>query len=135
MKNKTCVFNGHSGSGKSTLLNSIDSSLNIKTAPISSSNLTGQHTTTFSKMFDLKNGSKIIDTPGIKGFGLYNFDAAQLKDCTAIDLEFFQKFQLFINEGQVRVGAGISFAKLLEKIVPAGFFLPVAPGTKNITVG
>ena len=81
MKNKTCVFNGHSGSGKSTLLNSIDSSLNIKTAPISSSNLTGQHTTTFSKMFDLKNGSKIIDTPGIKGFGLYNFDEAQLKDC------------------------------------------------------
>ena len=81
MKNKTCVFNGHSGSGKSTLLNSIDSSLNIKTAPISSSNLTGQHTTTFSKMFDLKNGSKIIDTPGIKGFGLYDFDEAQLKDC------------------------------------------------------
>ena len=81
MKNKICVFNGHSGSGKSTLLNSIDSSLNIKTAPISSSNLTGQHTTTFSKMFDLKNGSKIIDTPGIKGFGLYNFDEAQLKDC------------------------------------------------------
>ena len=58
MKNKTCVFTGHSGSGKSTLLNSIDSSLNIKTSPISSSNLTGQHTTTFSKMYDLKNGSK-----------------------------------------------------------------------------
>ena len=81
MKNKTCVFTGHSGSGKSTLLNSIDSSLNIKTSPISSSNLTGQHTTTFSKMYDLKNGSKIIDTPGIKGFGLYDFDGAQLKDC------------------------------------------------------
>ena len=81
MKNKTCVFTGHSGSGKSTLLNSIDSSLNIKTSPISSSNLTGQHTTTFSKMYDLKNGSKIIDTPGIKGFGLYDFDKAQLKDC------------------------------------------------------
>ncbi len=81
MINKTCVFTGHSGSGKSTLLNSIDSSLNIKTSPISSSNLTGQHTTTFSKMYDLKNGSKIIDTPGIKGFGLYDFDDAQLKDC------------------------------------------------------
>ena len=81
MKNKTCVFTGHSGSGKSTLLNSIDGSLNIKTSPISSSNLTGQHTTTFSKMYDLKNGSKIIDTPGIKGFGLYDFDEAQLKDC------------------------------------------------------
>ena len=81
MKNKTCVFTGHSGSGKSTLLNSIDDSLNIKTSPISSSNLTGQHTTTFTKMYDLKNGSKIIDTPGIKGFGLYDFDEAQLKDC------------------------------------------------------
>jgi len=81
MKNKTCVFTGHSGSGKSTLLNSIDGSLNIKTSPISSSNLTGQHTTTFSKMYDLKNGSKIIDTPGIKGFGLYDFDETQLKDC------------------------------------------------------
>ena len=70
-----------------------------------------------------------------RGLGRSYGDAAQLKNCAVIDLESFQKFQLFINKGQVRVGAGISFAKLLEKIVPAGFFLPVAPGTKNITVG
>ena len=80
MIGNTCVFSGHSGVGKSTLINSLDSDLNIKTLPISDSNLTGQHTTTFSQMYDLNFGSKIIDTPGIKGFGLYNVNKHELKD-------------------------------------------------------
>lgn len=80
MKGNTCVFSGHSGVGKSTLINSLDPEINIKTLPISNSNLTGQHTTTFSQMYDLNFDSKIIDTPGIKGFGLYNINKNELKD-------------------------------------------------------
>ena len=80
MKGKSCVFSGHSGVGKSTLINRLDSKINIKTLPISKSNLSGQHTTTFSEMHDLEFGSRIIDTPGIKGFGLFDVSNFELKD-------------------------------------------------------
>ena len=85
MKGKSCVFSGHSGVGKSTLINMLDSKINIKTLPISKSNLSGQHTTTFSEMHDLEFGSRIIDTPGIKGFGLFDVSNFELKD-------FFKEF-------------------------------------------
>ena len=85
MKGKSCVFSGHSGVGKSTLINRLDSKINIKTLPISKSNLLGQHTTTFSEMHDLEFGSRIIDTPGIKGFGLFDVSNFELKD-------FFKEF-------------------------------------------
>ena len=85
MKDKSCVFSGHSGVGKSTLINRLDSKINIKTLPISKSNLSGQHTTTFSEMHDLEFGSRIIDTPGIKGFGLFDVSNFELKD-------FFKEF-------------------------------------------
>lgn len=87
MINKSCVFSGHSGVGKSTLINKLDSSINIKTSPISESNLSGQHTTTFSEMYDLNFSSRIIDTPGIKGFGLYDVKNSELRD-------FFKEFTL-----------------------------------------
>ena len=80
MQNKVCVFSGHSGVGKSTLLNSLDDNLSIKTLPISESKKSGQHTTTFSEMYDLKKNIKVIDTPGIKGFGLYNINNNELSD-------------------------------------------------------
>ena len=85
MKGKSCVFSGHSGVGKSTLINRLDSKINIKTLPVSKSNLSGQHTTTFSEMHDLEFGSRIIDTPGIKGFGLFDVSNFELKD-------FFKEF-------------------------------------------
>ncbi len=70
ISNKVCMFSGHSGVGKSTLINSISPSLNLRTSTISKQHQQGQHTTTFAEMFDLENGAKLIDTPGIKGFGL-----------------------------------------------------------------
>ena len=70
MKNKTCIISGHSGVGKSTLVNSISPNLQLKTKEISYSNNQGKHTTTYAEMFDLDFNIRVIDTPGIRGFGL-----------------------------------------------------------------
>jgi ribosome biogenesis GTPase len=78
MKNKVSVFTGHSGVGKSSLLNKLDPNLNLRTSNISLQNEQGQHTTTFAEMFDLVDGAKIIDSPGIKGFGLIDIDKNEI---------------------------------------------------------
>ena len=80
MKDKVCMFSGHSGVGKSTLVNTIEPSLNLKTKEISDQHLQGQHTTTFAEMYDLSFNAKIIDTPGIKGFGMVEMDKEELGD-------------------------------------------------------
>ena len=80
MKKKVCVFSGHSGVGKSTLINAIEPQLKIKTKEISEQHLQGQHTTTFAEMYDLSFGAQIIDTPGIKGFGMVDMDKEELGD-------------------------------------------------------
>jgi ribosome biogenesis GTPase len=78
LKNKTSVISGHSGVGKSTLLNTIEPTLNLKTSEISEMHSQGKHTTTFAEMFDLSFGGHLIDTPGVKAFGLIDFDKADL---------------------------------------------------------
>lgn len=80
MLGKTCLFSGHSGVGKSTLINKIEPSLDLKTSQISSQHMQGQHTTTFAEMFDLNMDAKIIDTPGIKGFGVVEIEKFELGD-------------------------------------------------------
>lgn len=80
MKGKTCMFTGHSGVGKSTLINTLDPSLNLKTKEISEQHQQGQHTTTFAEMFDLDFDAKIIDTPGIRGFGLVDMEPQEISD-------------------------------------------------------
>lgn len=69
-KNKICVFSGHSGVGKSSIINALNPELNLKTGKISDAHFSGKHTTTYSEMFELGFGGYIIDTPGIKGFGV-----------------------------------------------------------------
>jgi len=78
LTDKTSLLSGHSGVGKSTLINAIDTNLNLKTQSISYTHLKGKHTTTFAEMFELSNGGFIIDTPGIKEFGLADFEAWEL---------------------------------------------------------
>lgn len=69
MQGKISLLSGNSGVGKSTLINTIDPNQKARTGDISESHHKGMHTTTFSEMFELKNGGYLIDTPGIKGFG------------------------------------------------------------------
>ena len=70
MKGKVNMISGHSGVGKSTLINKLQPNLNIDTKQVSDTHKQGQHTTTFSELHDLDFGASIIDTPGIRGFGL-----------------------------------------------------------------
>jgi len=74
IKNKTNVINGHSGVGKSTLINMIQPGLNLKTKDISDMHQTGKHTTAYSAIYKLNIGGYLIDTPGIKGFGMLDME-------------------------------------------------------------
>ena len=75
---RTTLVSGNSGVGKSTLIQAIDPSLDLRTGEISESHHKGRHTTTFSTMYPLAGGGAVIDTPGIKGFGLIDIDEAEL---------------------------------------------------------
>ena len=78
IQGKTSLISGNSGVGKSTLVNTVEPNLNLRTNNISSAHLTGKHTTTFSEIFELSFGGYIIDTPGIKGFGLIDIEKNEL---------------------------------------------------------
>jgi len=78
MKDKISVFNGHSGVGKSTIINTIQPTLNLKTREISDYHETGKHTTTYSELFELDFSGYIIDTPGIKAFGMLEMESWEI---------------------------------------------------------
>ncbi len=78
MTNKVTLLAGHSGVGKSTLVNAIEPSLNLRTAEISSKYAKGTHTTTFAEMIPLSFGGYIIDTPGIKEFGILDMEPQEV---------------------------------------------------------
>lgn len=78
MKDKVCMFSGHSGVGKSALVNNLDPNLNVRVGEISDVHEKGKHTTTYAQMFRLEFGSYIIDTPGIKEFGLFDLEKETL---------------------------------------------------------
>jgi ribosome biogenesis GTPase / thiamine phosphate phosphatase len=78
---KVSLFAGHSGVGKSALLKAIDPALNPKIGDISDVHRKGMHTTTFTEMYELDNGGFIVDTPGIREFGLVHFDREEIPRC------------------------------------------------------
>ena len=91
MKDKISMFGGHSGVGKSTLINSLQPNLNLRTNNISVQHSQGQHTTTNAELFDLDFGAKIIDTPGIRGFGIVDFNKSDIKN-------YFPEFYKLVNQ-------------------------------------
>jgi ribosome biogenesis GTPase len=78
LKDKVSLLSGHSGVGKSSLINAIDPDLDIRIGEISTAHHTGQHTTTFAEMHKLTFGGYIVDTPGIRGFGLVDLKKEEL---------------------------------------------------------
>ncbi|MEI8048213.1 MAG: ribosome small subunit-dependent GTPase A [Bacteroidota bacterium] len=80
LRDKVNLFSGHSGVGKSALINALDPLLAIKTGEISAYHNKGMHTTTFAEMHPLSFGGFMIDTPGIKEFGLVHFESQEISE-------------------------------------------------------
>lgn len=93
MQNKTNVFSGHSGVGKSTIINCIQPGINLKTGEISEAHFSGKHTTTNSEMYEFDFGGYIIDTPGIKGFGVLEMEKEEIS-------HYFPEMFRLLNECQ-----------------------------------
>ncbi len=122
MKDNVTLFAGHSGVGKSTLVNAIEPSLNLKTLEISEQHKQGQHTTTFAEMHPLSFGGYIIDTPGVKGFGIVDFETEEIANYFP---EFFElkqqcKFHncMHLNEPKCAIKGGIED----DTIAPSRYF-------------
>ncbi|MGV0922376.1 ribosome small subunit-dependent GTPase A [Empedobacter tilapiae] len=107
MKHKVSLVSGHSGVGKSTLLNTLNPDLNLKTHEVSDFNSKGQHTTTFAQMYEWPFGGFIIDTPGIKEFGLVHIDKSELQGYfpEILELKYNCKFDncIHVNEPKCAV--------------------------------
>ncbi|NVO19105.1 MAG: ribosome small subunit-dependent GTPase A [Bacteroidetes bacterium] len=80
LKDHVSLFTGHSGVGKSALMNALEPNLNIRTGEISDYHSKGMHTTTFAEMHQLTQGGYIVDTPGIKEFGLVHFESQEIAE-------------------------------------------------------
>ncbi len=78
LENKTSLISGHSATGKSSIINHMIPGIDLKTGEVSEASNKGQHTTTFAEMHPLPNGGYIVDTPGIKGFGLVDIPKDEL---------------------------------------------------------
>ena len=122
MQDKVSLFSGHSGVGKSTLVNAVEPGLNLKTLEFSEQHQQGQHSTTFAEMHPLSFGGFIIDTPGIKGFGMVDFEKEEISGCFP---EFFKlkqdcKFHncMHIDEPKCAVKLGLE----ADRIAPSRYF-------------
>ena len=80
LKGQTTLVSGNSGVGKSSLINALDPGFTLRTKEVSKQHLQGQHTTTFAELFELSFGAEIIDTPGIKSFGLLDMEKEEISD-------------------------------------------------------
>lgn len=130
MLHKTTLVAGHSGVGKSSLLNQISPGLNLRTGIISDFSQKGKHTTTFAEMFELSFGGHIIDTPGIKEFGIVDFNDSEVSHYFKEMIEFLPACRFndckhmnepgcgvkkALEEGLIRPERYDSYVKILTK--------------------
>lgn len=126
---KTTLLCGHSGVGKSSLINSIFPKLNLKTKEVSNWSGKGMHTTTFAEMFDLPLGGKIIDTPGVREFGLVDIEKHELahyfpemrrrmNDCQFNNCMHTNEpgcaIKQALNDGDIHVDRYVSYLTILD---------------------
>lgn len=93
LKDKTTLISGHSGVGKSSFINSVFPSFQLKTQDVSEWSGKGMHTTTFAEMFDLPGGGRLIDTPGMREFGIVDMNKQELS-------HYFPEMRALLNECQ-----------------------------------
>lgn len=91
LRGKLSVLVGHSGVGKSSLLNALHPVVSARVGDVQERSGRGRHTTSFAAMFDLGDGTRIIDTPGVREFGLWDMDRTQLRF-------YFREFEPFALE-------------------------------------
>lgn len=130
IQDKTNVINGHSGVGKSTIINNFEPSLKLKTEEISDSYKTGKHTTTYTTLYKLSFGGYIIDTPGIKGFGMLDMEPWEISHYFREIFEYSKHCQYHncshthephcavkeaVTAGKIAESRYISYLGLLEK--------------------
>src|SRR4030095_797583 len=118
LKDKITLISGHSGVGKSSLLNVILPDLNLKIQEVSGWSGKGLHTTTFAEMFDLPFGGKIIDTPGMREFGLVDLSRQELSHYFPEMRDRLGDFQfnncLHVNEPNCAIKAAVTHRKINE---------------------
>ena len=135
LKNKTTLISGHSGVGKSTFINAILPNVQIKTQDVSGWSGKGQHTTTFAEMYDVPFGGKIIDTPGMKEFGLVDIERQELSgyfpemrkrlnDCQFNNCLHINEpgcaIKQAVIDGQIDEDRYVSYYNILESLPPVG---------------
>lgn len=93
LNDKTTLMSGHSGVGKSSFINKLFPSFQLKTQDVSGWSGKGMHTTTFAEMFDLPGGGRLIDTPGMREFGIVDISRQELS-------HYFPEMRALLNECQ-----------------------------------
>jgi len=131
MKDKTTLMSGHSGVGKSSLINRLLPGLDLRTKAVSGWSGKGLHTTTYAEMYDLPVGGKLIDTPGVREFGIVDISKPELSHYFLEMQPYLTQCQfnncLHINEpgcavkaaveaGEIDVNRYVSYASILETI-------------------
>ncbi|MBL7697602.1 MAG: ribosome small subunit-dependent GTPase A [Chitinophagaceae bacterium] len=131
LTNKTTLMSGHSGVGKSSFINKLFPSFNLKTRDVSDWSGKGMHTTTFAEMFDLPGGGRIIDTPGMREFGIVDMSRqelshyfpemrALLQDCHFNDCLHINEpgcaIKKAVEDGRIDEGRYVSYFNILETL-------------------